>query len=53
MLQVTDWNGDELDLAEDEVERKALFPPGGILVSNSSLHDEILEIIASNSAIIS
>ncbi|CAH1415726.1 unnamed protein product [Lactuca virosa] len=51
--KVTDWNGDELDLAGDEVERKALFPPGGILVSNSRLHEEILEIIASNSAIIS
>ncbi|CAI9279786.1 unnamed protein product [Lactuca saligna] len=51
--KVTDWNGDELDLAEDEVERKAIFPPGGILVSNSGLHEEILEIIASNSAIIS
>lgn len=51
--KVTDWNGDRLDLAEDEVERKALFPPGGILVSNSSLHEEILEIIASNSSVIS
>ncbi|KAK9065323.1 hypothetical protein SSX86_016706 [Deinandra increscens subsp. villosa] len=51
--KVTDWNGDQLDLAEDEVERKALFPPGGILVSNSSLHEEILEIIASKSAVIS
>ncbi|KAI3818768.1 hypothetical protein L1987_12585 [Smallanthus sonchifolius] len=47
--KVTDWNGDQLNLAADEVERKALFPPGGILVSNSSLHQEILQIIASKS----
>ncbi|KAI7758047.1 hypothetical protein M8C21_007411 [Ambrosia artemisiifolia] len=51
--KVTDWNGDQLDLAADEVERKALFPPGGILVSNSGLHQEILEIIASKSSVIS
>ncbi|KAL8197743.1 hypothetical protein R6Q57_024277 [Mikania cordata] len=50
---VTDWNGDQLDLAADEVERKVLFPPGGILVSNSNLHQEILQIIASKSAVIS
>ncbi|KAJ0668583.1 putative phosphoric monoester hydrolase [Helianthus annuus] len=51
--KVTDWNGDRLDLAADEVERKALFPPGGILVSNNGLHQEILEIIASKSSVIS
>ncbi|KAI3718809.1 hypothetical protein L6452_19693 [Arctium lappa] len=51
--KVTDWNGDQLDLAADQVERKALFPPGGILVSNSSLHREILHIIASNSSVVS
>ncbi|XP_076883900.1 putative 3'(2'),5'-bisphosphate nucleotidase, mitochondrial [Bidens hawaiensis] len=51
--KVTDWNGDQLDLAADEVECKALFPPGGILVSNSSLHQEILQIIASRSSVIS
>ncbi|XP_071736199.1 putative 3'(2'),5'-bisphosphate nucleotidase, mitochondrial [Rutidosis leptorrhynchoides] len=49
--KVTDWNGDQLDLAADQFERKALFPPGGILVSNSGLHNEILEIIASNSSV--
>ncbi|XP_076922722.1 putative 3'(2'),5'-bisphosphate nucleotidase, mitochondrial [Bidens hawaiensis] len=51
--KVTDWNGDQLDLAADEVERKALFPPGGILVSNNSLHQEILQIIASKPSVIS
>ncbi|KVG99624.1 Inositol monophosphatase [Cynara cardunculus var. scolymus] len=51
--KVTDWNGDQLDLAADEVERRALFPPGGILVSNNSLHKEILHIIASNSTVVS
>ncbi|XP_076889693.1 putative 3'(2'),5'-bisphosphate nucleotidase, mitochondrial [Bidens hawaiensis] len=51
--KVTDWNGDQLDLAADEVERKALFPPGGILVSNNSLHQEILHIIASKTSVIS
>ncbi|KAI3732077.1 hypothetical protein L1987_63274 [Smallanthus sonchifolius] len=51
--KVTDWNGDQLNLAADEGERKALFPPGGILVSNNSLHQEILQIIASKSSVIS
>lgn len=49
--KVTDWRGDELDLAADRVDRRALFPPGGILVSNSSLHDQILEVIASPSSV--
>ncbi|KAK1412323.1 hypothetical protein QVD17_33478 [Tagetes erecta] len=49
--KVTDWNGDQLDLAADEAERKALFPPGGILVSNNNLHQEILHIIASKSTV--
>ncbi|XP_024964166.1 putative PAP-specific phosphatase, mitochondrial isoform X2 [Cynara cardunculus var. scolymus] len=53
VIKVTDWNGDQLDLAADEVERRALFPPGGILVSNNSLHKEILHIIASNSTVVS
>nr|XP_043624200.1 putative PAP-specific phosphatase, mitochondrial [Erigeron canadensis] len=50
--KVTDWNGDQLDLAADQDERKALFPPGGILVSNCNLHKEILEIIASKSSVV-
>nr|GEV19093.1 putative PAP-specific phosphatase, mitochondrial [Tanacetum cinerariifolium] len=51
--KVTDWNGDQLDLAADQAERKSLSPPGGILVSNSSLHEEILKIIAFKSSVIS
>ncbi|RVW46345.1 putative PAP-specific phosphatase, mitochondrial [Vitis vinifera] len=45
--QVTDWNGSQLDIEVDQVERRVIFPSGGILVSNGNLHDRILEMISS------
>ncbi|PWA88764.1 inositol monophosphatase family protein [Artemisia annua] len=36
--KVTDWNGDQLDLAADQAERKSLFPQMG--VSNRVYRDE-------------
>ncbi|XP_010268876.1 PREDICTED: putative PAP-specific phosphatase, mitochondrial isoform X2 [Nelumbo nucifera] len=41
--QVTDWKGSQLDLAADQVERRAIFPSGGVLVTNGNLHNQILE----------
>lgn len=48
--QVTDWEGDEINLEEDQSERRLIFPAGGIVVSNGSLHHEILEKISSASS---
>ncbi|XP_034697686.1 putative PAP-specific phosphatase, mitochondrial [Vitis riparia] len=45
--KVTDWNGSQLDIEVDQVERRVIFPSGGILVSNGNLHDRILEMISS------
>lgn len=47
--QVTDWEGDDINLEEDQSERRIIFPAGGILVSNGSLHDQLLEMISSAS----
>ncbi|KAL3627629.1 hypothetical protein CASFOL_028992 [Castilleja foliolosa] len=47
--KVSDWKGSELDFAADQTERRVLYPSGGgILVSNDSLHNPILEIIPSS-----
>ncbi|KZV33764.1 PAP-specific phosphatase, mitochondrial [Dorcoceras hygrometricum] len=46
--KVTDWKGCQLDFAADQVERRVLFPSGGVLATNSSLHNPILEMISSN-----
>lgn len=46
--QVSDWNGSQLNFAADQIERRVLFPSGGILVTNDRLHDGILEIISSS-----
>uniref|UniRef100_A0A1J3EAF1 Putative PAP-specific phosphatase, mitochondrial n=1 Tax=Noccaea caerulescens TaxID=107243 RepID=A0A1J3EAF1_NOCCA len=48
--KVTDWEGDEINLEEDQSERRLIFPAGGIVVSNGSLHHEILEMISSASS---
>lgn len=48
--QVSDWNGSQLDLGADQVERRALFPSGGVLVTNSNVHNQILEMISSGSS---
>ncbi|KHG07652.1 hypothetical protein F383_34478 [Gossypium arboreum] len=47
---VTDWKGRELDLAADKVERRIIYPEGGILVTNGKIHNEILEMISSISS---
>ncbi|KFK32227.1 hypothetical protein AALP_AA6G214300 [Arabis alpina] len=45
--KVTDWEGDEINLEEDQSERRIIFPAGGVVVSNGSLHHQILEMISS------
>lgn len=50
--QVTDWRGSEIDMAADQVERRVLYPSGGVLVTNSSLHSEIISMISSTSSVI-
>ncbi|KAL9236714.1 hypothetical protein vseg_011350 [Gypsophila vaccaria] len=49
--KVTDWNGNQIDLAADAVARRVIFPPDGMLVSNGTLHGQILELISSRSPI--
>lgn len=51
VIQVSDWKGNEIDLAADVSERRMLFPSGGILATNTLLHGTILDMIASASAI--
>ncbi|KAK3014608.1 hypothetical protein RJ639_009841, partial [Escallonia herrerae] len=48
---VTDWEGSQLDIAVDQSERRVIFPSGGILVTNSSLHTQIIGIISSSSSV--
>ncbi|XP_026431487.1 putative PAP-specific phosphatase, mitochondrial [Papaver somniferum] len=45
--QVTDWTGRKLDLAADRIERRLIFPSGGVLITNGNVHNEILEVISS------
>ncbi|KAJ4837746.1 hypothetical protein Tsubulata_015339 [Turnera subulata] len=46
--KVTDWKGDQIDLAADQVERRIIFPSGGVIVSNGKLHNQIVEMISSS-----
>ncbi|KGN49178.1 putative PAP-specific phosphatase, mitochondrial isoform X1 [Cucumis sativus] len=48
--KVTDWKGNDIDLAADQAGRRILSPSGGILVSNGHLHDLIIEMTASTSS---
>ncbi|XP_044512446.1 putative PAP-specific phosphatase, mitochondrial isoform X2 [Mangifera indica] len=50
--KVTDWKGSKLDLSADQVQRRIIFPSGGVLVSNGNIHNRILEMIAATSSII-
>ncbi|KAL5774618.1 hypothetical protein ACOSP7_012175 [Xanthoceras sorbifolium] len=50
--KVTDWEGGQLDLGADQVGRRIIFPLGGVLVTNGSVHDKILEMISSTSSIV-
>ncbi|XP_010455842.1 PREDICTED: putative PAP-specific phosphatase, mitochondrial [Camelina sativa] len=47
--KVTDWEGDEINLEEDQSERRVIFPAGGVLVSNGRLHNQLLEMTSSAS----
>lgn len=47
--KVTDWNGSDIDLAADQVERRIVFPSMGVLVTNGTIHNQILEMISSTS----
>ncbi|KAE8656548.1 putative PAP-specific phosphatase [Hibiscus syriacus] len=49
--KVTDWNGSELDLATDQIER-SIYPAGGILVTNGTIHNQILHMISSISTVV-
>lgn len=49
--QVTDWKGSQLDLAADQNERRIIFPPGGVIVTNGNLHNQILGLISANASI--
>lgn len=48
---VTDWAGSKIDLAADQDDRRALFPSGGILVTNRSIHDQIIGLISSSKSV--
>ncbi|XP_074343168.1 putative 3'(2'),5'-bisphosphate nucleotidase, mitochondrial [Apium graveolens] len=48
---VTDWEGSKIDLAADQEDRRALFPSGGVLVTNGNVHDHILMLISSSKSI--
>ncbi|KAM7506143.1 hypothetical protein LguiB_005047 [Lonicera macranthoides] len=50
--KVTDWRGSEIDMAADHVERRVLYPSGGVLVTNRSLHSDIISMISSTSSVI-
>ncbi|KAJ6999685.1 hypothetical protein NC653_010430 [Populus alba x Populus x berolinensis] len=47
--KVTDWKGSDIDLAADQVERRIVFPSMGVLVTNGTIHNQILEMISSTS----
>ncbi|XP_024631860.1 putative PAP-specific phosphatase, mitochondrial isoform X2 [Medicago truncatula] len=49
--KVTDWEGIEIDLAEDQPSRRIIFPSGGVLVTNGNLHDQIVQIISQTSRV--
>ncbi|XP_074307626.1 putative 3'(2'),5'-bisphosphate nucleotidase, mitochondrial [Silene latifolia] len=50
--KVTDWNGSQIDLAADAAARRVIFPSGGILVSNGTLHGQILELICPSAFVV-
>ncbi|KAH0718019.1 hypothetical protein KY285_014050 [Solanum tuberosum] len=50
--KVTDWEGSSLDFAADQTERRLIFPSGGVLVTNGSLHSKIIGMISSNSSVL-
>ncbi|KAJ4745310.1 hypothetical protein LUZ62_079715 [Rhynchospora pubera] len=49
--QVSDWDGNQLNLAADIEGRRIIFPSGGVIVSNGTLHTEIVHIISSHTSV--
>ncbi|KAL8140309.1 hypothetical protein V2J09_006330, partial [Rumex salicifolius] len=49
--KVTDWKGSQLNFSADEMERRTIFPEGGLIVSNGNLHNQILKLVSSSSSI--
>ncbi|KAM7262798.1 hypothetical protein ACFE04_000481 [Oxalis oulophora] len=45
--KVTDWSGSQIDYVEDKALRRDVFPSVGFLVTNGSVHDQILGMISS------
>ncbi|KAJ8545600.1 hypothetical protein K7X08_018183 [Anisodus acutangulus] len=50
--KVSDWEGSSLDFAADQTERRLIFPSGGVLVTNGSLHSKIIGMISSNLSVL-
>ncbi|KAL4201880.1 hypothetical protein AMTRI_Chr02g218180 [Amborella trichopoda] len=48
--RVTDWKGSDLELAADKLQRRVIFPVGGVLVTNGALHNHILQMISTDSS---
>ncbi|CAN6219224.1 unnamed protein product [Urochloa humidicola] len=46
--QISDWSGKPLDLAADLTSRRIIYPSGGVLVTNGTLHDKLVEMISAN-----
>ncbi|KAL6579343.1 hypothetical protein OROMI_009559 [Orobanche minor] len=46
-----DWEGIDIDFGADQTERRVLYPSGGFMVTNGNIHGELLEMLASTSAI--
>lgn len=52
MNQVTDWRGSEINLAADEMGRRTIVPSGGVVVTNGTLHGQILGLMSSKSSVL-
>ncbi|CAL1375893.1 unnamed protein product [Linum trigynum] len=48
--KVTDWAGAELDLAEDGVERRIIYPAVGVIATSGKIHTQIVEMISVSSS---
>ncbi|WCJ26921.1 3'(2') 5'-bisphosphate nucleotidase [Euphorbia peplus] len=49
--KVSDWEGTEIDFGADQTARRVLYPSGGFLVTNGNIHAQLLDMLASTSAI--
>uniref|UniRef100_A0ACD5Y727 Uncharacterized protein n=1 Tax=Avena sativa TaxID=4498 RepID=A0ACD5Y727_AVESA len=46
--QTCDWSGKPLDFAADRTGRRIIYPTGGVLSTNGSLHDRLVEMVSAN-----